>query len=370
MEKDSKKQRNSNIELLRIIAILFILMSHYSIYTPIDKNSLSFGFNKVLLDALEVGPLGVAIFVMITGYFMSKTKFNINRTINIVLQTLFYSVGIFVVFSIVDRDKFSLSGLFKSMFPVITGQYWFITAFVILSLLVPFLNNVINNISRKKFIILLSVLFFYVSFAPTFFMFSSYSYLGHMGYMITFYLFGAYIRIYPDNILSLKKHLSVFLIVVSAFVMLLSVILIMLANNYFSGFPASPIYFYSVNSVIFLILAISLLSYFVNKEPMQNRLINTVGGCTLGVYLISEHILLRDVIWKRVFNNESFADSYLLIVHLIISVLSVFVVCCLIEWIRKTLFEKNLFKKLYCFVYKLLYRVKSGLYNTIEKMIE
>ena len=64
-----KKHRNTNIELLRIISILMIVLSHYSVHSGISRNMLSLGWNRFLLEITSLGNIGVIFFVLITGYY-------------------------------------------------------------------------------------------------------------------------------------------------------------------------------------------------------------------------------------------------------------------------------------------------------------
>ena len=155
------KIRNSNIELLRIFAMFAIVISHNAMVCGIDSTKMPLCFNRVFLESMRLGKLGVAIFVMITGYYMCKTKFKLSRIVSIVLQTLFYSITFFIVFCIVDRNNFDLKNLTYSFFPIITSKYWFVTAFIILSLIIPFLNPVINSISKQKMRVLIIILAFF-----------------------------------------------------------------------------------------------------------------------------------------------------------------------------------------------------------------
>ena len=63
---DSKK-RNSSLELLRILAMLFIVISHYSVHGGFNLNSINLLFNKVFLQVSTLGNLGVNIFVLISS---------------------------------------------------------------------------------------------------------------------------------------------------------------------------------------------------------------------------------------------------------------------------------------------------------------
>lgn len=73
-----KKQRNSSVELLRIVATLMVVVSHCSFhgfyhtgegYMWIDST-----WNRFLLQISNMGSLGVNVFVLIMGYYMIKSK--------------------------------------------------------------------------------------------------------------------------------------------------------------------------------------------------------------------------------------------------------------------------------------------------------
>lgn len=65
-----KKKRNSNIELLRIIAMFLIVMHHYSIH-GFDTSALQEMPDRLVVDwFMAGGKVGVVIFVLISAYFM------------------------------------------------------------------------------------------------------------------------------------------------------------------------------------------------------------------------------------------------------------------------------------------------------------
>lgn len=83
---ERKIGRSSNLELLRILAIIMIIAHHYSVHGGWDiPNELS--YNRIIVQFLSLGgKLGVNCFVLITGYFMINSKFNINKFAKIVGQ--------------------------------------------------------------------------------------------------------------------------------------------------------------------------------------------------------------------------------------------------------------------------------------------
>ena len=85
-------KRNSNLELLRIIAIFMIVFHHIGFYGLKIESDL-FTYNYIIKSFLALpGKLGVNIFILISAYFMTNTKFEYKKLIKLVSQILFYSI--------------------------------------------------------------------------------------------------------------------------------------------------------------------------------------------------------------------------------------------------------------------------------------
>ncbi len=82
---DAKKsKRNSNLELLRIIAMLLIVAHHFGIYAIgySNGNSLSDYYNAVFYS---FGKVGVVLFMMISAYFLCDRSVKRERNIDLSL---------------------------------------------------------------------------------------------------------------------------------------------------------------------------------------------------------------------------------------------------------------------------------------------
>lgn len=145
------KKRNSNLDLLKIIAMLLILISHYSVHNGINNYLLNFGVNRVFLDFCVIGNIGTILFVMITGYFMVERKnINFKRIFSLIIQVLFYSMILYFLSVKLGIINFSLKEFIKNIFPVLTKRYWFISAYLMLSLFSPFINNLLNHLEKNN----------------------------------------------------------------------------------------------------------------------------------------------------------------------------------------------------------------------------
>ena len=91
------KQRQSNFELIRIVAMLMIVASHYvchGIYKVSSTNAYDVYLHGDMINRVVSviyspgGKTGVALFFMISGYFLSNKKLCISQK-KVVAQCVF-----------------------------------------------------------------------------------------------------------------------------------------------------------------------------------------------------------------------------------------------------------------------------------------
>lgn len=141
--------RNANIELLRIVSMVLIVLFHFSVHGtwpeggPLASDTavemLSFG-----------GKLGVNCFVLITGYFMVHGHLKVQSLLRVMLQTWFYSFAILAISAIAQPDLVTPERLREAVTPITSGEYWFITCYLALMVASPFLNVLYRNLSIAR----------------------------------------------------------------------------------------------------------------------------------------------------------------------------------------------------------------------------
>ena len=94
---DSTKPRQSNIELLRIIAMLMIVAHHFALHGGFVFPPSAISLNCVWIQFLQLGgKISVDIFVLISGFYMvSGGSFRLSKIIKLWLQLLTYSLAIY-----------------------------------------------------------------------------------------------------------------------------------------------------------------------------------------------------------------------------------------------------------------------------------
>lgn len=324
MRIDKDLTRNTNIEILRIIAIIMIIMHHYASH-GFDVN-LPYGFNKYYIDIISLfGKVGVNIFFLITGYFMINYKTKRNKIIKLITKTIFYSYTLTVLSILFSKADIILDfkTFLKCIFPVSTYHYWFISTYILLIIISPFLNQVLEHFSKKtmdKYICFFIIIW---SIVPTFLRFIDITYdFNNLTWAALLYLIGGYLRKYP---LSNRINFKIFFIL-TFFSLCISCICLnylghILNNNFILLHTR---YFSSISSFFVLSCSISLFGYYINKPNCNNVYINYIAKTTLGIYLIHDHILFKYVIWNLIFNCMEYFYSNVLILHSFITVLFVF----------------------------------------------
>ena len=206
-EDMEKKQRDSGLELLRLVALLLIFWMHGA--SSYRNNELS----AWLCIAIEtIGNVGVPVFVLISGYF--GIRLNPKKMIQLDLMLIFYCwSGLALRFLWGEAQTYSGEQLLSYVFPVIGRNSWYFTCYFALAFLSPFLNESVEKLGREKFRKLLAAMLFIFSGVTTICFFDI-TQDGGKGIvnMVLLYLIGRYIRLYEkQGTYSVRKLLGAYL---------------------------------------------------------------------------------------------------------------------------------------------------------------
>ncbi len=332
------KKRISNLELLRIVSMFLIVLHHCSLFA-FPNIDWAGSFNKTVVDWLSLGgKLGVNCFILISGYFMAHSKFTLQKFLKLAGSVWFYSVAIMLVFVLLSHSSGNILSIIQNFFPIIYKRYWFISAYVVLMLLSPFLNFFMHRTDRimhRNLILLLTVMW---SIMKT--LIASDLAYNTLGWFIMLYLIAGYIRLYGNSLHNSKKHF----LVAGMFTLLLmaSVLTFNILGNKFhiQAFLAYSTYFAHDYSFILLIIAIELFIGFLTTTPFTNSGINTLASATLGVYLIHANGYLSPFIWTSIFHFEKVFHSPFLFLYELGAASIVYIVCTAIDLCRQYTIEK------------------------------
>lgn len=148
----TRSERKSGIELLRLVAILGIVLSHWgghgSWELTADNSLLT---SKVYLQLTQFfGEVGNCLFVLITGYFCAfREKIRKETIVRLVTDVKFYSLIIYSVIIIIGINEFTIGGLVTALFPFVYKMYWFILPYLVVFAISPWLNYILASSSKS-----------------------------------------------------------------------------------------------------------------------------------------------------------------------------------------------------------------------------
>ena len=330
------KKRDSNFELLRIVCMLLIIMYHFAVHGGYIMGNYTIISDFIFSLFYSGGKLGVALFVMITGYYMIKEKKNKNsKLVELELQVLFYSIFLFLIFALFFGYHINFSSCVKFFFPNIFKIYWFFSGYFFLYLCIPYLNKLLLSLSKGEFIklLIIGLVFFFI--IPSIVIYSNK--ITETVYLFYYYLIGAFIRLYKNEIKGKYRYLFIFLL----FYLSISFVTIYLGylSNY-NGYLKDFIYSFSgISSILLFVCCISLFFFFKNINISYNRVINFLSSMSFGVYLFHEHPFVRKLLWQSIFPAYKVLNYNTSLGSVIIIAFFIYLVGCFFDIIRKILFE-------------------------------
>ena len=294
-----KNNRNYGIDLLRITLMIFIVTGHLFAHTDIRKQ-VAFMSNKWLftwaLQAVTVS--AVDCFVIITGYYMSSEIYNLWKGIKLWIEVFVYSALIFITLVLIGYVPFSVRGL-DAFFPILRNEYCFFTMYLLLYLLIPFLNESIRNMSTQKmsFLIVIIVFFFYIEplFSVVFYQYDQSEGFSIIAF-VTLYVIGAYLR----KKKGIPQKYCIIILLGSSFAIFMSKVVLQAVTEYKNLHFGTGLLYHN-NSVFVLINAIALFYLFNGINISRLTFQKAIQWCTpsvFSVYLLHENPLVRKLIWN------------------------------------------------------------------------
>ena len=339
--KQTSKKRDSNIELFRIILMILIIAHHYVvnsgllpmlIASPTEKQSV------FLAIAGAFGKICINCFVLITGYFMCKSHITLQKFLRFVFEVIFYYVIIYFIFCATGFINFSIKDFLSLAAPIQVIGSDFTSAYIVLFLLIPFINILIKNLAKKKLLLLITILLFAYSFLGTIPLIPVT--IHYVSWFFVIYLIGAYIRLHLNKTISSNAKLWITISIFSVLMITLSIAIRLTTKPYLVHYDVND-----SNKILATISAVSFFMLFKNWRIKYNKFINYLAASTFGVLLIhasGQH--MRNWLWVNTLNNVGMYSNPLLPLHLISSVLGVYCCCVAIDKVRIRFIEKPFFK--------------------------
>jgi len=332
-----KTKRNLGVELLRLVAMMMIVVFHCMGHGKALDN---FVLLKYFLQAICF--VCVNLYALITGYACIGAEHRWHRGILLWLQVVFYAILIGVVSVLIGHGA-SIKTLLRSLVPITSNLYWYVSSYIMLFCLIPFLNTLLSSLSKrefKKFLLigfaLLNILGWlgdYMEFKP-FSTNNGYSPL----WLIYLYCVGAYLRVNSADFSACRKRSYVVVYIGCAMTMLISRYLIALLSEKVLGRVLFDRLLWSYLSPAVVIGAVALLLFFANLDIKNGRFIAMLAPCSFGVYLLHDHPITRELIIKNGLSGCAQMPWYQALGCTLAFAFAVFSAGLLIDFLRSKLF--------------------------------
>lgn len=307
--------RSASVDLLRIGAMFLIVTCHSILHVRwmlhVDQ-----GFTPAptwkqaaMYLIVQYGQVGVSVFFIVTGYFLIRKPFTFRRPVAAWAHMWVYAVTIYVV-GLLAATRFpfimptgtaAYEAFLWSVTPGLWGSYWFMTAYLVLLLLSPYINHVFLTMSARMSGALIALLAFFSLWLL---------YGNRVGnwtnvvYAALGYMIGAWIRLYRDRIprwISARRALWG-TVVASSVVMLLFNRLSLGASSLVKFFHWDAQTKPGIQILPIVIAAALFLLTIDARRPLRadsraGRAVISVSASMFGVYLIHENTLIYRHFW-------------------------------------------------------------------------
>lgn len=335
--------RCSNIELLRIVCMLFIVLHHIlNERIPVDSIGTVIFYETRFFKSLVI--CAVNVYALVTGYF--GIKFSIEKLVKLDLTVICYSAITLIIAVILGWHAFDMHDL-TSFLPILHRDYWYVSSYAGLVLISPVLNFLVAKMDFRQFSIALclggSILFLWPTVCRGLFFYPLIK-DGGMGItnLIYLYLLGRYIHRYEHRIgwanRSMKFYLSIYLL--SALIM----VILNLLYSYLLRIDFDS--FFSYDTLFVLTEAVSLFLLFKSIR-LSSTMVNRIASYSFMVYIF----LLSRFFWPGFVSMIDIPRLSISYYHMAIFVIPIAMYLCviLIESVRRFLFtgiENCLIKKI------------------------
>lgn len=291
----TKKQRNANLDLLRIVSMLLIVFLHSIDHSGVLENAENCGSAMYFYVRFTYAlcQVCVNIYIMLSGYFMVTSRFRLQKLVTLWMEAAFYSFTLKLLFMVTGLDKrqhallnlclFGLMSVWVSLHPAIAGM-------------------------------------------------NSGGGWG-LAWFVTLYITSAWLRLYYSPNGKPLGWLAGFAVIPAGMAVLTSLpsadilpgIVSVIAEHWYR-YDSAPVY------VMTMCLFIGFLNINITS-PRLTRMIVRVAPLTLGVYLIHAHANVSPWSWEVLALPEKMGSDLFLLIQLG-AVFGIFAVCAAIDAAR------------------------------------
>lgn len=343
-----EKVRNSNFELMRIVSMFFIVLWHVIMHGNVLSNCMNPAIKIMLEIIMFCIIIHVNSFIVLSGYFQSKSKFKLSKLIKIFLQVVFYSFTILLLaVKLGWIQDYTIVTLINNVLLSSLNNYWFIKVYLVMYIFSDYMNKFIDRLTQNEYKSFLIISFIVLSIIP---FLTGNKVVFNDGYTIInfifLYMIGGYLRRYPLKETYHFKNMSIngyrmfllfgfFSLAGINFLINHFALEINGMSHIFSEISARIGLSYFQYSTPFAMIQTVFYFEFFRTLKLQNKFINKISNCAFGIYLIHDNEIIRMHIYKILKIDNGVFSSYKIFPKIILVSIGIFIICSIMECIRK-----------------------------------
>lgn len=294
-------KRNYGIDSLRIVSMFFVAVLHIVGIGGIITGSGLLSPQFLTAQLLRIAMLcAVNCYALISGFVGWDRKPRLSGLAALWLKAVIYCLAITALFS--RREPVDARTWLSALLPVTTGQYWYLSAYTGLFVLMPLLNFAVRNMPKRELTVTIAGIFLLFCVLPispltdAFYLHDGYSVL----WLAVVYLLGGYLGKYDLlSRLSVGKWLLIFVgSVLLAWAPRMGVL--WLKPHYWYDAYGNILIEYTSPTIV--LAAMALLAVFARLElpGWAQTAVKRVSPYAFGVYLLHAHpLMFRYVLENR-----------------------------------------------------------------------
>lgn len=318
--------------------------------SDMTMNSEITKFLIVILHQFSI--VAVNCFVLVSAYFLCDKKIEINieqlkkfynRLVSRWIQVVTYSAGVYLVLCVIKKSycEFNMKTLIRQCLPILTGQYWFVTCYMLMIVCVPFINIFIQQINQKEYQLFLFILIVVFCGIPTINIFgdnfgvkNGYSLL----WFLCLYFCSGYIKKYNVKISRILSGSGYIIIcfITAVIIKICDYMNIMDSSIVHHVIGVTEYYNSILVFIASILIFLFILSSSKNYGKVRGRIISEISKLSFGVYLLHENNQFRTILWNDIVKLKYYAikGDVSLLLRLFQSIIVIFIAGVAIEYLR------------------------------------
>lgn len=297
---NKKTERDSNMELLRIIAMILVMIVHANFRAlPVPTTEecnleITSSILRFLTESISI--ICVNLFILLSGWY--GIRYKISRLLEFLFQVFFFSILCCVIYYSINPIDNKITSIIANLLLLKQWSYWFVKAYIGLYIFAPILNSFIENASKQQLKVFLvsfytfQTIYGWVSPNAAIYFESGYSAISFMG----LYVLARYIHLYPMKLWTMNRKWD---IVIYGVIVIITTLITFILKKFNLSIGDR---FFIYSSPLVIISAVHFMLFFT-KFKFHNKYINWIASSCFGIYLLHSNSFLAKPFYDNIILN-------------------------------------------------------------------